>query len=163
MSILSLDHNLLILLLFFFFLMIRRPPRSTLSSSSAASDVYKRQVLSSITKIKDVGRTNYAAQEQYHGLPYIRCYRYYRYGKWKPFRDRWKSMIQIDSQMNEYKEEPTREARLQCHALVTHPLARRTSKQEANGNLLSQCSLASGSTVKTPSSSTDSKPTAPAD
>ena len=28
--------------------MIRRPPRSTLSSSSAASDVYKRQVLSSL-------------------------------------------------------------------------------------------------------------------
>eukprot|EP00658_Telonema_sp_P-2_P041537 TRINITY_DN29726_c0_g1_i2.p1 TRINITY_DN29726_c0_g1~~TRINITY_DN29726_c0_g1_i2.p1 ORF type:complete len:274 (+),score=65.53 TRINITY_DN29726_c0_g1_i2:110-931(+) len=31
--------------------MIRRPPRSTLSSSSAASDVYKRQIMASLTTI----------------------------------------------------------------------------------------------------------------
>ena len=33
----------------FFFLRIRRPPRSTLDRSSAASDVYKRQIDTSIT------------------------------------------------------------------------------------------------------------------
>ena len=40
--------DFLLLSSFFFFLMIRRPPRSTLDRSSAASDVYKRQVMSSI-------------------------------------------------------------------------------------------------------------------
>eukprot|EP00656_Telonema_subtile_P010660 TRINITY_DN15172_c0_g1_i1.p1 TRINITY_DN15172_c0_g1~~TRINITY_DN15172_c0_g1_i1.p1 ORF type:complete len:338 (-),score=93.38 TRINITY_DN15172_c0_g1_i1:172-1185(-) len=40
-------------MLFFFFLRIRRPPRSTLSSSSAASDVYKRQVSTQSTGIRN--------------------------------------------------------------------------------------------------------------
>ena len=35
----------------FFFVMIRRPPRSTQSRSSAASDVYKRQVLSNLSRL----------------------------------------------------------------------------------------------------------------
>ena len=40
--------------MFFFFLMIRRPPRSTLDRSSAASDVYKRQITSSIPRGADL-------------------------------------------------------------------------------------------------------------
>ena len=39
----------------FFFLMIRRPPRSTQSRSSAASDVYKRQIVASVSCIYNLG------------------------------------------------------------------------------------------------------------
>eukprot|EP00657_Telonema_sp_P-1_P008139 TRINITY_DN2878_c0_g1_i1.p1 TRINITY_DN2878_c0_g1~~TRINITY_DN2878_c0_g1_i1.p1 ORF type:complete len:100 (-),score=50.54 TRINITY_DN2878_c0_g1_i1:123-422(-) len=47
----------------FFFLMIRRPPRSTQSRSSAASDVYKRQLHTSLhfhkaCKLQDQTPTN---------------------------------------------------------------------------------------------------------
>eukprot|EP00826_Nyctotherus_ovalis_P048205 TRINITY_DN564_c0_g1_i3.p1 TRINITY_DN564_c0_g1~~TRINITY_DN564_c0_g1_i3.p1 ORF type:complete len:111 (+),score=52.04 TRINITY_DN564_c0_g1_i3:25-333(+) len=37
--------------------MIRRPPRSTLDRSSAASDVYKRQVLMTVTDFEYPGET----------------------------------------------------------------------------------------------------------
>ena len=49
-----------------FFLMIRRPPRSTLDRSSAASDVYKRQVLSSVAPL---------------GADYVAKYRKFMAGK----------------------------------------------------------------------------------
>src|SRR5674536_340483 len=72
----------------FFFLMIRRPPRSTLSSSSAASDVYKRQVLPSITEVsrtsllcgelraggQDVEQRGYADLVGAHGLAGARLF-----------------------------------------------------------------------------------------
>ena len=37
--------------------MIRRPPRSTLDRSSAASDVYKRQDIMSMQKIRQVSKS----------------------------------------------------------------------------------------------------------
>eukprot|EP00658_Telonema_sp_P-2_P050768 TRINITY_DN387_c0_g1_i4.p1 TRINITY_DN387_c0_g1~~TRINITY_DN387_c0_g1_i4.p1 ORF type:complete len:125 (+),score=37.62 TRINITY_DN387_c0_g1_i4:89-463(+) len=55
---------------FFFFLMIRRPPRSTLSSSSAASDVYKRQILTSLPSKTRIVFSTLLAIESFCLFPY---------------------------------------------------------------------------------------------